>query len=69
MASGYFLRDDTRISTQLVIKVVKPWERKALLLLLGCDDNAHHEIWGSNDINRKDEYLLELIISNKRYIM
>lgn len=30
---------------------------KAAPRLLGCEDNAHNEIWGSSDTSRSDGYL------------
>nr|XP_034194956.1 uncharacterized protein LOC117611138 [Osmia lignaria] len=32
---------------------------KGLQLVIGCDANAHHIVWGSSDINKRGEALLE----------
>ncbi|XP_037930669.1 uncharacterized protein LOC119665518 [Teleopsis dalmanni] len=36
-----------------------------LPLILGCDSNAHKEVWGSTNANIRGEYLLEFITSKK----
>lgn len=33
-------------------------------LIIGCDANAHHNVWGSTDINERGSALLELIVEN-----
>ena len=65
VASGYFPGDESRAPPEQVAKLTEYCEERALPLLLGCDANAHHEVWGSSDTNRRGEYLLEFILSNK----
>ena len=36
---------------------------RGLLLLLGCDANSHHELWGSMATNRKSEDLVDYLIT------
>jgi hypothetical protein len=45
-----------------VKKLVAYASNKGLELLLGCDANSHHEVWGSNSINLRGESLLDFII-------
>lgn len=47
---------------ELVLRLTKFCERRALPLLLGWDTNPH-EIWGNSDINRRSGYFLEFIIN------
>ena len=37
-------------------------------ILVGGDANAHHIIWGSNDINVRAELLYDYILSNDIYV-
>jgi splicing factor 45 len=39
-------------------KVVDYCSRNKLQLIIGCDANAHHIIWGSTDINPRGECLM-----------
>ena len=38
-------------------------------LIIGCDANAHHTVWGSTDINEGGEILLEVLLRNYISIM
>jgi hypothetical protein len=38
-------------------------------LLIGCDSNAHHVIWGSGDTNARGESLLNFIVANNLAIL
>lgn len=33
-------------------------------LLIGCDSNAHHAIWGNADTNERGEAVLDFITTN-----
>ena len=44
------------------LRVVAYAKDKGLELLLGCDANSHHEVWGSTDINPRGESLLDFIM-------
>lgn len=61
VASSYFPGDDSNAPPDLVDKLVSYCNRNDLPLLLGCDANAHNEVWGSTDTNQRGEYLLEFI--------
>lgn len=51
--------------TKEVRELVKDCESKNIQLMLGCDSNAHHLVWGSTGTNRRGECLLEFIISSR----
>ena len=36
---------------------------RGLLLLLGCDANSHHKLWGSMGTNRRGEDLMDYLIT------
>jgi hypothetical protein len=38
-------------------------------LIIGCDANAHHILWGSNDINPRGESLVEYLMSSNLNIL
>lgn len=46
-----------------VQKLVAHCQAKGAALLIGCDANAHHTVWGSTGINRRGELLLQYIFS------
>ncbi|CAD7081749.1 unnamed protein product [Hermetia illucens] len=54
VASGYFPGDESRAPPEQVAKLTEYCEERALPLLLGCDANAHHVVWGSSDTNRRE---------------
>lgn len=44
-----------------VVKVIDFCKNKGLPLVMGCDANSHHEVWGSSDTNARGEKLLEYL--------
>ena len=50
-------------------KVVSYCDSQELPLILGCDANAHHIIWGSSDINRRGSDLMEYLSSTNLEIL
>jgi hypothetical protein len=38
-------------------------------LIIGCDDNAHHTLWGSTGVNPRGESLMEYLASLNLYIL
>jgi len=38
-------------------------------LLLGCDANSHHEVWGSTDITSRSEGQLDFFTGTKVHIL
>lgn len=72
MASAYMPYDDPSQPPPDAVKMlISAAETQDINLLLGCDANAHHTIWGSTNINERGEslfnYLLEtnLLICNR----
>ena len=49
-------------------KVVDYCDKNKLQLIIGCDANAHHIIWGSTDINPR-ECLMEYLVSTNLNIL
>ena len=62
IASAYFAGDNVEIPPLEVQKLVRHCNTKGLPLIIGCDANAHNEVWGSSDTNSRGEYLLEFLI-------
>lgn len=60
IASAYFAHDKEAPPDE-VLRLVEHCEVHKFHLLLGCDANAHHHIWGSSDINSRGEALLEFL--------
>lgn len=56
-----YLPGDERQCSKGFIDLIDHCRKKNLQLVVGCDANAHHEIWNSSDTNSRGEYLVELI--------
>jgi ribonuclease HI len=63
LASCY-LPGDGEAPTRELEETVLRYKGKNIPLIVGCDANAHHEVWGSTDTNCRGESLLEFITSN-----
>jgi hypothetical protein len=50
-------------------EVIDYCSRHKLQLIVGCDANAHHIIWGSMDINPQGECLMEYLVSTNLNIL
>lgn len=62
IASAYFPGDSaTGPPPREVEELVQYCHNKGIPLLLGCDANAHHVVWGSTDTNDRGRDLLEYI--------
>lgn len=59
LASVYPPRDENPISTGRT----KQSDVKNIPIIVGCDANAHHLVWGHTDKNSKEEELLEYLIT------
>jgi len=55
------MADDDGPPSKTVEDLVAHCERKGLPLIIGCDSNAHHLMWGSTDTNSRGTTLLEFI--------
>ncbi|GAB0090988.1 uncharacterized protein DMENIID0001_057790 [Sergentomyia squamirostris] len=61
VASAYFPGDGDAPPRQ-VTQLVEHCKKIGRPLIIGCDANAHNELWGSTDTNKRGEYLLEYLI-------
>lgn len=52
-----------------VIALVEHCKRRNQLLIMGCDANAHHTIWGSSGINQRGKELFEFIGAENLFIL
>jgi len=49
--------------------LVRYYQDEQLPLIVGCDLNAHHTVWGSTGTNRRGEKLLEYLASTDLEIL
>ena len=61
IASAY-LAGDRESPTPEVVRLVQYCKVRKIPLLIGCDANAHNEVWGSTNNNRRGDSLLEFIV-------
>jgi hypothetical protein len=70
IGSAYMPYDSEDLPPQEEIKKLVAYaEDKGLELLLGCDANCHHEVWGSIDINPRGESLLDFTMHTRQHIL
>jgi hypothetical protein len=70
IGSAYMPYDSEDLPPQEEIKSLVAYAKdKGLELLLGCDENSHHEVWGSTDINPRGESLLDFIMRTRLHII
>jgi hypothetical protein len=55
--------EDSRPPASKVRELIAYCESKKLPLIIGCDSNAHHTFWGSSNVNKRGEQLLEYLMS------
>lgn len=64
IASAYFPGDVDTVPPPELITFVNFCKNNDKHFIIGCDANSHHTIWGSTDINKRGEDLLEYISAN-----
>lgn len=69
LSSAYLPGDNERPDSQTMKDVVEYCTQNKLQLIIGSDANAHHTIWGSSNINKRGEYLLEYIYCHQLEIL
>jgi hypothetical protein len=70
VGSAYMPYDSEDLPPQEEIKeLVADASNKGLELLLGGDANSHHEVWGSTDVNPREESVLHSIMHTKLHIL
>lgn len=63
MASAYMPYDDPSQPPPVEVqRMVAAAEQERIALLLGCDANAHHTVWGSTNINARGESLFNYLL-------
>ncbi|KAL7724910.1 hypothetical protein ACLKA6_020046 [Drosophila palustris] len=63
LASAYFPGDSSDAPPREVSALVEYCQDKRIRWIIGCDVNAHHTVWGSTDVNKRGECLLEFLVS------
>lgn len=62
VCSAYLPYDSpTPPPSEELVALIEYCRVKGLGLIVGCDANSHHTIWGSTDINRRGQALLEYL--------
>jgi hypothetical protein len=62
-ASVYMPYEDSYPPASKVRELIAYCETRKLPLIIGCDSNAHHPFWGSSNVNKRGEQLLEYLMS------
>ena len=63
IGSAYFPHDSATHPQEEVRSLVYYCKVRGLPLLLGCDVNSHHKLWGSMDKNKRGEDLVDYLIT------
>nr|XP_012224501.1 PREDICTED: uncharacterized protein LOC105673444 [Linepithema humile] len=64
ICSAYFSHDEGEaVPPAPVIKLAEYCQEKRLPLIMGCDANAHHTVWGSSDTNERGRKVLKFLAS------
>ena len=61
LVSAYLAQDKT-IPPDNLGDLIAAAQQKKIGVVLGCDANAHHTIWGSTDINERGELFFEYLL-------
>ena len=62
LASAY-MASDKKIPPDNLGDLITAAEHRKIGVVLGCDANAHHTIWGSTDINDRGELFFDYLIN------
>ncbi|XP_012217934.1 uncharacterized protein [Linepithema humile] len=67
---AYFSHDEGEaVPPASVIKLAEYCQEKRLPLIMECDANAHHTVWGSSDTNERGRKVLEFLASTDLEIL
>jgi len=70
VCSAYLLYDsENPPPSREMEELVRYCENENLRLIVGCDSNAHHTVWGNTNCNGRGESLLEFLNSSKLEIL
>ena len=58
-----YLAYDVDIPSQSLVSLVGNSQTGNIPIILGCDANAHHDLWGSSNTNSRGESLLDFIFT------
>lgn len=64
IASAYFPSDRDNPPPEAVKGLMDWCRRNGKQLIMGCDANAHHTVWGSSDINNRGKYLFDYVCAS-----
>ncbi|XP_075150640.1 uncharacterized protein LOC142224740 [Haematobia irritans] len=66
VSSAYFSHDDDIMPPPRIAReLVRYCKDKNRDFIIGCDANAHHELWASIDTNSRGESLMEYFLENQ----
>lgn len=69
LASSYFANEEnSSIPNDETKKLVAYCNSLKLPLVLSCDANAHHVLWGSTDVNQRGSALLEFLLLENLFV-
>ncbi|KAL7726165.1 hypothetical protein ACLKA6_002667 [Drosophila palustris] len=54
LASAYFPGDSSDAPPREVSALEEYCQDKRIRWIIGCDANAHHTVWGSTDVNKRE---------------
>jgi len=57
-----YMAQEKRIPPENLGDLIDAAQQKKIGVVLGCDANAHHTIWGSTDINERGELFFEFLL-------
>lgn len=69
IASAYLPGEELEAPPDCVKDLVRYSKDHGLPIILGCDANAHHIVWGSSNNNKRGESLLEYLTTNNLDIL
>jgi hypothetical protein len=70
VASAYLLYNtDEPPPTKDMRDIIDYCQSRKKQLIIGCDVNAHHILWGSNGTNLRGESLMEFLVSSNLNIL
>lgn len=61
LSSLYLPYDGACQPSQEMVDIVTFGESRGISIVIGCDANSHHTMWGSTDVNTRGEALLEYL--------
>ncbi|KMQ82279.1 lian-aa1 retrotransposon protein [Lasius niger] len=70
VCSAYFPHEEENLLPPGPLdRLIRHCQKDGLPLIVGCDANAHHAVWGSTDINNRGRKLLEYLVATDLEIL